>query len=225
MGKINRRELLGGIAGSAAGLSLVGCEGRSTAVKGQLKKYPNEHFYTADGKFDAGAAKNAYYEMMRYYDYPIVPRLRGDDFWTLDFGLGKFTEVGMAGIFWVNNKEHNYFGHEIYLLPGQMIPEHQHVATVDAAPKLEAWQVRYGWVYVYGEGEPTVGVEQRIPPSHKEYAVARTEKKLNPGEVGMLGRAEEKHWMLAGPQGAIVTEYATYHDGKALRFSHPKVTF
>jgi len=215
------------MAGTGVACSLVvgGCEGSKRGGRQQLKKYSNEHFYDDDGKFDAAAAKNAYYEMMRYYDYPIVPRLGSKDFWTVDFGLGKFTEVGMAGIFWVNNKEHNYFGHEIYLLGGQMIPEHWHVATAEGGAKLEAWQVRYGWVYIYGEGEATAGVEQRIPPTHKKYAVARREKKLNPGEVGILGSAEEKHWMLAGPDGAIVTEYATYHDGNGLRFSHPEISF
>jgi len=42
-----------------------------------------------------------------------------------------------------------------------------------------------------------------------------------PGEVVKLEVAEQKHFMLAGPQGAIVTEVATYHDGAALRFTHP----
>ena len=43
-----------------------------------------------------------------------------------------------------------------------------------------------------------------------------------PGEVGVLAGPEQWHWMHAGPEGAIVTEYATYHDGAGLRFSHPK---
>ncbi len=81
---------------------------------------------------------------------------------------------------------------------------------------------RYGTIRVYGEGVPTPGVEARIPPSHKDCAVARTEKLLKPGEVAGLSKSEEKHWMRAGPEGAIVTEYATYHDGKGLRFSHPQ---
>ncbi|HEX72143.1 MAG TPA: hypothetical protein ENN65_02390 [Candidatus Hydrogenedentes bacterium] len=188
-----------------------------------VKQLKNEDFYT-DGKFDVDKAKQAYYDMMERFNYPIVDRLRGDEFWAVDFGMGKFTEVGMAGIFWVNNKKDDYFGHEIYLLPGQMIPEHRHVKT-EVRPKMEAWQPRHGWVYIYGEGDPTPGVEERIPPSHKECAVARVEQKLLPGEVGMLGGAEEWHWMLAGPEGAIVTEYASYHDGAALRFSNPDVQF
>ena len=97
----------------------------------------NADFYKADGTFDADKAKAAYYALMEYHDYPIPEFLKGDDFWTLDFGLGKFSEVGMAGVFWINNMEHDYMGHEIFLLPGQMIPEHWHVETKDARAKAD----------------------------------------------------------------------------------------
>ncbi len=218
---ITRRNMIGGLVAGAAASSMLGAAGAEEAKVGALKPYKNADFYSADGKFNAEAAKQAYYDMMKRFNYPIYDRLKTADFWVLDFGLGKFTEVGMGGIFWVNNLKDNYFGHEIYLLPGQMIPEHKHVKTADAGPKMEAWQPRYGWIYIYAEGTPTPGVEARIPASHKECAKARTEKKLVGGEVGMLAGPEQWHWMQA-PEGAIVTEYATYHDGKGLRFSHPK---
>ena len=189
-----------------------------------FNKINNEDFYKADGSFDADRAKQAYYDMMAYHNYPIVPRLTGEEFWAVDFGLGQFTEVGMAGIFWVNSQEGNYFGHEIYLLPGQMIPEHSHKRTDQAAPKMEAWQVRHGSVRIYSTGTPTPGVTERIPPIHRDMAVARSEKELLPGEVGTLNDAEAMHWMIGGPEGGIVTEYATYHDGDGLRFTHPKVS-
>lgn len=214
--------MAGMAAAAAAGLTRKGIV-MASAEKREITRHPNEYFYKADGTFDEAKAKEAYYKMFEEFGYPIVPRLRSADFWVVDFGLGKFAEVGMGGIFWVNNQEDNYFGHDIYLLPGQMIPEHRHVRT-EAAPKMEGWQPRHGWVYIYGEGEPTPGVEERIPPSHKECAIARCEKKLMPGEVGQLGGAEQWHWMYA-PEGAIVTEYATYHDGAGLRFSHPDVVF
>ena len=228
MASFDRRKLLAGLAASVSAslFALKGREARAAASpeKPKLKKYSNEHFYGADGAFDADVAKKAFYEMMEFYNYPIPARLRTDEFWTLDFNTGKFTEVGMAGIFWINRKEDNYFGHEIYLLPGQMIPEHKHVKTPDAGPKLEGWHVRHGWVRIYGEGEPTPGVEKRIPPMHRQCANARREQKIMPGEVGYLGGPEQWHSMVAGPEGAIVTEYATYHDGNGLRFSHPKVS-
>ncbi len=226
---INRRQLIGGAIGGLAASALVstgGCSNQETAMasKSKLKIYDNAHFYT-DGKFNTDVAKKAYYEMMAFYSYPIPDRLRSDEFWAIDFGMGKFDEIGMAGIFWVNNEKDNYFGHEIYLLAGQSIPEHRHLATGKAGPKLEAWHVRHGSIHIYGEGTPTSGVEARIPPTHRECCKARAEQLILPGQVGTLAGAEQWHWMKAGPQGAIVTEYATFHDGDGLRFSHPQVKF
>ncbi|MCP4642540.1 MAG: hypothetical protein GY851_19000 [bacterium] len=190
-----------------------------------MKRYDNEHFYKADGTFDADVAKQAYYEMMEHHGYPIPDRLRSDEFWVADFGVGCYREIGMAGIFWMNRLEDNYFGHEIFLLPGQMIPEHKHVRTEAAGPKMEGWHVRHGHIYTYSEGKGSEEDEARIPASHTEYANSRTAVKLMPGETNYLAGAEQWHYMLAGPEGAIVTEYATYHDGDGLRFSHPKVVF
>jgi len=44
--------------------------------------------------------------------------------WILDFGLNDFARVGMAGIFGSIARTTTTLVHEIYLLPGQMIPEH-----------------------------------------------------------------------------------------------------
>ncbi len=224
--EMTRRSMMGGLVMGAA--ATAGMAPKANAAESccasALAKHGNDEFYTADGTFKAAAAKEAYYEMMRFYNYPIPPKLKGDDFWVADFGLGIFTEIGMGGIFWVNHKEHNYFGHEIYLLPGQNIPEHRHMKTEAAGPKLEGWQVRHGSALIFGEGEATSGVEKHIPASHQQYAKSKNMKVLMPGEVASLAAAEEWHFMQGGDQGVIVTEYATYHDGAGLRFSHPKVT-
>jgi D-lyxose ketol-isomerase len=227
MNTLNRRNMMILAAGSTLALANTGAaQSTQASIKGaKHMAYKNADFYKSDGTFDVVKATNAYYEMMTYFHYPIVDRLKTEEFWALDFGMGKFMEVGMAGIFWINNKRDNYFGHEIYLLPGQMIPEHCHLKTDEAGPKMEAWQVRHGMIHIYAEGTPTPGVEDRIPPTHKECCVARTERKLEIGEMGQLEVPESKHWMIAGPEGAIVTEYATYHDNNGLRFSHPDVQF
>jgi len=220
MSEMTRRELIGGVMAGAA-LSAIG----GSTDASEVKMPDNKDFYKADGTFDVEAAKEAYYDMMRRFNYPIVDRLKGEEFWAVDFGMGKFTEVGMAGIFWINNKEHDYFGHEIFLLPGQMIPEHQHVKTEEARPKMEGWHTRYGFVWTYGEGESHPGDVERIPPSHRKIAKARRATKVTPGNVSYLAGPEQWHFMLAGPEGAIVSEYASYHDGAALRFTHPDVVF
>ena len=93
----------------------------------KLPKYKNEDFYK-EGKFQVDKAKQAYFDMMAAYGYPVPESLR-TNMWATDFGLGDFVNVGMAGVFWVNFQETGYFAHEIYLLPGQMIVEHGHEAT------------------------------------------------------------------------------------------------
>ena len=103
---ITRRTMLAGlVGGTAVSFAMVGgCSGGGSSAR-KLAAPKNEDFYKADGSFDQEAAKKAYYEMMEYYHYPITARLRGEDFWTLDFNLGIFSEVGMAGIFWINRLE------------------------------------------------------------------------------------------------------------------------
>ena len=102
MADMTRRQMIGGVAAGAAMLAI-----GSRARGSEVKMPENKDFYKADGTFNVEAAKEAYYDMMRRFHYPIVDRLKGDEFWAVDFGMGKFTEVGMAGIFWLNNKEHD----------------------------------------------------------------------------------------------------------------------
>ena len=113
------------------------------------KKYTNADYYT-DGKFNEDVAKKAFLDMFEHYGIPFTPFLE-ENFWVNDFGLGDFEHVGMGGVFWINNPDFRYFGHEIYLLPNQMIVEHYHVPSAFPA-KHESWQVRNGWVYNFGIG-------------------------------------------------------------------------
>ena len=82
------------------------------------KKYTNADFYK-DGKFDQAVAIEAMKDMFKFYDVPFT-ELMAKDMWVTDFGLGDFENVGMGGIFWINDAEHGYFAHAIYLLPGQI---------------------------------------------------------------------------------------------------------
>ena len=191
------------------------------------KKYTNADFYK-DGKLQQEVAMEAMKDMFAFYDVPFT-ELMAKDMWVTDFGLGDFENVGMGGIFWVNNAEQRYFAHAIYLLPGQMIPEHAHVATTYPA-KHESWMVNKGFVYNFSTGEETpncseVGDETpnapAIPATHgpiksKNFVVQKV------GEVLPLKALTTFHFLMAGPEGAIVSEWATYHDNAGLRFSNPK---
>jgi len=220
---ITRRSALQSIAVGAGALMASSClsTGRSS-----MQKLVKSDFYD-NGKFNKQKAFNAYYDMMRRFNYPIYPLLKTDQFWTSDFAQNDFLNVGMAGIFWINNTEAGYFGHEIYLLPGQMIVEHGHNKVVEGPAKMESWQVRHGMIYTFGEGEPTQNLPVKLPESQLKAngITAKNCKILKEGEIGTLNRTTARHFMMGGPEGAIVTEYGTPHYGPALEFTNKTVVF
>ncbi|CDN30157.1 D-lyxose isomerase [Mucinivorans hirudinis] len=184
------------------------------------KKYTNADFYK-DGVFQPEVAKKAFYEMFEYYGYPVTDFVEKEA-WYTDFGMGDFENCGMGGIFFVNDPEAGYFAHDIYLLPGQMIPEHSHVATKFPA-KMETWMVRNGSCYNFTElGEPKADAEKIIPASQLATTKSKNYVVQNVGDIIHLGKIGSWHFLLAGENGAIVHEWANYHDGAGLRFTNPK---
>lgn len=183
------------------------------------KKYTNADYYK-DGVFQQDIAKKAFYEMFETMGYPVTALIEKDA-WYTDFGLGDFENVGMGGIFWVNDPVNGYFSHDIYLLPGQMIPEHSHVKTKYPA-KFESWLVRNGMCYNFTEigdaaaNAPAVPATQQATTKSKNFVVQ------NAGEIVHLAKVGSWHFLMAGENGAIVHEYANYHDGDGLRFTNVK---
>ncbi len=235
--KLNRRTLcaaLLGLGGSAVITRFA--RGQQRRPKRQPRKTTerrstattlnNADFYTADGKFREDVAKQAYFDLMKSFNYPVNDTIRQNIF-VSDMGLGKFTEVGLAAVVLVNEKEGNYAALEVFLLPNQMIPEHWHVAREDegVTAKRESWVVRYGTTYTYGVGTATDPIAVKIPDCEKEFVTVMHQQQLQPGESTGIAKALDKHWQMAGPQGCIMTEVATYHDGAAVRFTDPKIKF
>ncbi|MDO4549645.1 MAG: hypothetical protein Q4C96_00160 [Planctomycetia bacterium] len=229
MKSINRRTMLASsvlaVGAASLGMEEVNAKTRrfvrpSVQESNVMKRYPNEYFYDKDGKFIEERAKEAFYEMFRFYGYEIVPQLKTADFWVVDFGLGDFANCGMGGIFWMNNQKYSYFGHEIYLLPGQMIAEHKHVKT-EFPCKMESWQVRYGSAYNFSEGEVKNATPKEIPASQRGKTICTQCEYLVTGDIRHLEVPETWHFLLGGDKGAIITEYANYHDGAGLKFSNP----
>lgn len=204
--------------------------GRMQGTKGEpgMAAVAHNDFYT-DGAFDGAKAKQAYIEMMNTFNYPVPESFAGDQLWAADFGLGNFCQVGMGGVFWVNENHAGggYLGHEIFLLPGQMIVEHRHVACDTCPPKREAWLVRHGSACFFSvQDEPIAfpeGIE--IPESEKKFSHVNACKLVAAGGLDTLNKAGEWHFLMGGPDGCIVTEFATFHDNDGLRFSNPDVQF
>ena len=197
---------------------------KAKAVKKvKLPKYKNEDFYK-DGKFQVEKAKQAYFDMMDKHGYPVPEFLR-TNMWATDFGLGDFVNVGMAGIFWINDEKQGYFAHEIFLMPGQMIVEHGHEATAKGKAKMESWHVRHGSIYTFGEEGGPIPAGFKLPASQEKFITVTKCYEMEPGDIRTLNRVSAKHFMMGGPSGAIVSEYATFHDGDGLRFTNPGVKF
>lgn len=192
----------------------------ATAMKEPFKKtYTNADFYK-DGVFQADTAKKAFLELFAHYDVPMTPFME-QNIWFVDFGLGDFENCGMGGIFWVNDSVNQYFAHAIYLLPNQMIPEHKHVKTKFPA-KIESWMVEKGWCYNFSEVGDATADAPTLPASQAATTVSKNFVKQQLGEIVHLADkgAETFHFLMAGPEGAVVSEWANYHDGSGLRFSN-----
>lgn len=194
----------------------------TSEVKAYTKKYTNADFYT-NGVFNKDTALKAYLDMFEYYGVPYTDLMK-KDMWVTDFNLGDFEHVGMGGIFWVNDSIHNYFGHEIYLLPNQMIVEHAHMPTPGHAAKFESWLVRNGSCYNYSIGDSTANPPQ-LPESQKGFITVSHFAEMKVGDILPLAKIESKHFLFAGDNGLIVTEFGSYHDGAGLRFTNPGVKF
>ncbi|MDR1380522.1 MAG: hypothetical protein LBJ47_03480 [Tannerella sp.] len=181
--------------------------------------FDNADFYAADGRFDEEAAKDAILRLMKYYDYPVTANTR-TQLWVSDYGTGRFTEVGLAAIMYVNDTEDRYMLQDLFLLPGQMLPEHWHEKPEGDLPaKMEGWLVRNGLSYIVGEGGDNLASfpEIRIPASHEGGVTVKNVVKTLPGEFVPLSRVYSHHWQFAGPQGAIITEVANVHANGAVR--------
>lgn len=190
--------------------------------------FNNADFYDSSGNFIKQKGIDAYCTLMEYHGYPVLDKVR-KGLWVSDYGLGTFTELGLGAFGFINHyledRKSGYLGQDMFLLPNQMLPQHYHLKTDKAVPKMEGWHVRHGRSYVYGEGEPTKNIYAKIPESQKGIISTFHEVILDPGMTADLNRETAPHWQFGGPEGAIISEYGSYHDNDAVRHSDPKIVF
>ncbi len=184
-------------------------------------KFDNAEFYDAAGEFQVDRAKSAILRLCDYHKYPVFPDLAAN-LWVSDYGVGQFTTLGLAACIFVNNVEDRYMMMDLFILPGQMLPEHWHVAADGNPTKMEGWLVRWGLSHIVGIGEPNLGSDVVVPKCHwgGKVTVAH-EVVAKPGMFVPLAKAESRHWQFGGPEGAIVTEVANVHTGAGVRHTDP----
>ena len=195
--RVNRRTLLKA-AGTMAGATALGTAATARAgEKAQGKpriEFKNESFYGADGKFDVEKGKDAVMALCKYHGYPVFPGMR-ENLWVSDYGEGEFARLGLAAYVFVNNEEDRYMMLEIFLLPGQMLPEHWHVEDEKNPAKREGWLVRWGSSHIVGIGEPNLSQEIVIPKCHMGGTVTVKHAVLaTPGMFVPLAKVLTRHW-------------------------------
>lgn len=216
--RFRRRDLLTA-AGAVAGAAGLGAAGAVAAGKSGIA-FENATFYE-NGAFQLERAKDAVIALCQHHGYPVFPGLR-DRLWISDYGIGEFARLGLAACLFVNSVEDRYMLMDIYLLPGQMLPEHWHVEGEGNPAKREGWLVRHGLSRIVGIGEPNLGKDVIVPPCHFGGKVTvEHEVVATPGMFVPLAAVESRHWQLAGPEGAIVTEVANVHTNSAVRHTDP----
>ena len=224
----SRRGLLK-IAGSAAGLTLAGGAAAAKEDEGAARrkktgiKFKNETFYGADGKFIEEKGKDAIIALCKYHGYPVFPGLR-EKLWVSDYATGQFTKLGLAAYSFINNEEDRYMLMDLFLLPGQMLPEHWHLEGEGNPAKREGWLVRWGLSHIVGIGEPNLSKDIVIPKCHCGGTVSTKHEEIaTPGTFVKLAKVGTRHWQYAGPEGAIITEVANVHTNSAVRHADPEL--
>lgn len=185
--------------------------------------FDNACFYDRDGKFNVEKGRDAIMALLKYHGYPVFPGMR-ENIWVSDYGTGQFTTLGLAAYSFKNNETDRYMLMDLFLLPGQMLPEHWHLDGGPNPAKREGWLVRWGLAHIVGEGDPNLSQEIVIPQCHMNGKVSvHHEVIATPGTFVPLARVYSHHWQMAGPEGAVITEVANVHTNDAVRHADPAI--
>lgn len=221
---LDRRAVLKA-AGALAGLSAIEGVAQAQCCSQQAAAKPKFELNNADfyvnGKFNVEKGKDGILAMCKHYGYPIFPDLR-EKLWVSDYGTGQFMKLGLAAYMFMNNVDDRYMLMDIFLVPGQMLPEHWHLDGEGNPAKREGWLVRWGLSHIVGIGEPNLGKDVVVPKCHWNGKVTVEHETIaTPGTFVKLAKVGTRHWQLAGPEGAIITEVANVHTNSAVRHTDP----
>lgn len=222
---MKRRTLLQ-MTAAGAGLTAMQTVAQAASKKRKKNKlaFRNKSFYT-DGKFDVEKGKDAIIALCKYHGYPIFPDLR-EKLWVSDYNTGQFTELGLAACMFMNNEKDRYMLMDLFLLPGQMLPEHWHLDGETNPAKREGWLVRWGKSYIVGEGTDNLATfpQITIPKCHmNSQTLTKHVVETTPGMFVPLVEVKTRHWQYGGSEGAIITEVANVHTDSAVRHSDQKM--
>jgi mannitol-1-phosphate 5-dehydrogenase len=129
-----------------------------------------------------------------------------------DFGLGRYEQFGLAIHTYVNTRR--CCAKEVVMLPGQICPEHHHPPLPGDPGKEETFRVRQGLVHLFLPGHRDDGQERafalaKVPADKHGAMTVFRHVLLRPGDQYTL-LPDVLHWFVAGPEGAIASEFSTH---------------
>ena len=137
-----------------------------------------------------------------------------------ELGLGELESTGLELVVYVNTDR--YCAKELILFPHQTCPEHRHPDIDGSAGKMETFRCRWGHVWLYVEGEPTLGCSGRPPQGSEAYYTVFHEITLDPGEQFTIP-PNTLHWFQAGDNGAIISEFSSTSRDESDIFTDPRI--
>src|SRR5712692_6139151 len=141
--------------------------------------------------------------MLKQAGFTITPAER-ERLEVADFGLGELEKTGLEVLTYVNTER--VCAKEIIMFPHQTCPEHWHPTVGSKLGKEETFRCRWGTVYLYVPGAPTLNPASRPPEGSEPYYKVRHEVVLRAGDQYTLF-PDTPHWFQAGPEGAVVSEF------------------
>jgi D-lyxose ketol-isomerase len=151
----------------------------------------------------------------------VVTRREVSTIEAADCGLGRFEEIGLGVLVYVNTQR--CCAKELALWPRQTFPEHRHgPVSATNQGKEETFRCRWGLVYLYVPGPETRRPRARLPKGRESVFTVRHEVVLRPGDQYTLP-PNTLHWFQAGPKGAVVSEFSTTSIDELDVFTDPEV--
>ena len=157
--------------------------------------------------------------MLREAGLVITPA-ECERFEVADFGLNELEKTGLQIITYVNTDR--CCAKEIIMTSGQTCPEHQHPTIGGVPGKEETFRCRWGTVYLYVPGTPSVSPRVFHPPGRSPITRS-TGKSASSLASSTRSAPDTLHWFQAGPEGAIVSEFSTRSTDEADVFTDPRI--
>lgn len=170
---------------------------------------------------DLEAIRAAAAEQLRRAGIAIASREQ-DSMDVADFQLGRFPEVGLVELVYVNTER--YAAKELVLLPHQTCPEHWHPPVGNDPGKQESFRCRAGEVFLYVEGEATAHPACQPPIDDDAHYTVWHELHLRPADQHTI-EPGVRHWFQAGADGAVVSEFSSPSRDETDRFTDPRITW